>query len=78
MGSVVITIEITMRNPTCSTQVSSTLLEEEARRWFLVSELNEHENSVPSERGMFEWGTTASQILTVSKNAITTHMYENL
>ena len=78
MGSVVIIIEITVRNPTCSTQVSSTLLEEEARRWFLVSELNEHESQVPLEEGTFERGATASQILTVSKKAITIHMYENL
>ena len=70
----VIIIEITVGNPTCSTQVSSTLLEEEARRWFLVSELNGHESKVPSERGKFEWGAT-SQILTVSNKSI--HMYES-
>ena len=63
----VIIIEITVGNPTCSTQVSSTLLEEEARRWFLVSELNGHESKVPSERGTFEWGAAPLQILTVSQ-----------
>ena len=61
-----IIVEITVgKNPTCSTQVSSTLMEE----CFLVLELNWHESQVPSERGSFDSEWAASQILTVGNKS---------